>query len=66
MNSGFDILFDDIFGVKELANYLNLSVNTVRQYVSNGKLPKADVKKSGNPLWHVDTITAWKENQNAN
>jgi excisionase family DNA binding protein len=61
-----DILFDDIFGVKELANYLNLSVNTVRQYVSSGKLPKADVYKSGNPLWHVDSIILWKENQNAN
>ena len=61
-----DILFDDIFGVKELANYLNLSVNTVRQYVSSGKLPKADVYKSGNPLWHVDSINLWKENQNAN
>ena len=51
--------WDNILGVKEVAQFTRLSENTIRQYKSAGKLPKPDAIKSGNPLWSERTIRVW-------
>jgi predicted DNA-binding transcriptional regulator AlpA len=53
------INWENIFGIQEIATATGLKEQTVRQYRSDGKLPKEDAVVSGNPLWARNTIAEW-------
>tara|TARA_R100000458_G_C8162737_1_gene166159 strand:- start:376 stop:588 length:213 start_codon:yes stop_codon:yes gene_type:complete len=60
MDKSFQIHWERILGVKEVAEILSLSVNTIRQYSSNGSFIEPDCYRSGNPLWSKERVLDWK------
>ncbi|QDP60661.1 MAG: hypothetical protein Unbinned1469contig1000_40 [Prokaryotic dsDNA virus sp.] len=53
--------FENVLGIKEIAQLTGLKEQTIRQYKSDGKLPDPDAVISGNPLWNKVSILDWVE-----
>jgi len=57
------INWDNVVGIKEIAQETGLKEQTLRQYRTDGKMPEPDAIKSGNPLWDINTISKWFRNR---
>ena len=43
-----------------VADYLGLTLETIKTYRREGVMPEADIKYSSTPLWRKSTIDLWR------
>jgi uncharacterized protein YjcR len=49
----------DIVGMTEIAEMLNISVETIKTWNRRGQLPTPDAVVSAGPFWRRSTIERW-------
>ncbi len=53
----------DYWGAAEVAAYLGLSAQTIRNYAAEGRMPEPDVRIGTIGGWSKATIDEWKANR---
>lgn len=53
------IALDDLVGTAEIADALNVSINTVQSWIQRRIFPERLITRTGQPLWDWAVVRAW-------
>lgn len=53
----------EVWGMRDVATFLDVAYESVRKYRHQRKLPEPDVMIGSSPGWHPDTIRQWNEDR---